>query len=264
MRLILLFIGLLAPLTAVAEPLVTDRPTAGESSLTVGWRTFQIEVGPDLEQDSLEGVTTRNLRTPVEIRYGLTENTEIHVQSAGFASQRVTVGDGQEEDNGVADLELGFKTHFFSGSGVLGIPSTGMSVTFVIPVGTEPFRSPAIIPTAKLLFDWPLPQGFVINANLGTTLLNVNDPRTRQVISAPVLWSAALGRSIAGPVAGFAELYGEIPTRSFEVQRTSAAAGLAVLLNDNIQVDLAGRWGLNEYAADWGVTAGISFRHDWR
>ena len=80
---------------AMAAPINTDRPTAGESSGTVGWTTVQVEIGPDVTMDEEAGASTRSIRTPIELRYGITENSEIHLQSAGFASESVSQVDFQ-------------------------------------------------------------------------------------------------------------------------------------------------------------------------
>lgn len=246
---------------AFAESMVTDRPTAGEASVTVGLQNFQIEVGPDIQIDSAAGTDTRSLRTPVELRYGIAEQTELVLQSAGFSSDAVTTDGDREETNGVSDLELGLKSHFYGGG--YGTPSTGMSITFTIPVGSAAFRSDTVIPSVRLLFDWALPAQIGVGANVGVTFLSQSDPRTFGRNHVPVFWSVGAGRQIVGPLGGFVEAFGEIPTRSGFEGQTSADAGLLFLLSEDIQFDVAVRAGITPNAPDFGATAGVSFRHDW-
>lgn len=260
------FLGALVTLLPVgvchaAEPMVTDRPTAGESSVTVRLQNFQVEVGPDIETSASDGVRTRSLRTPVELRYGITDGTELHLQSAGFASDSVSSDGDSDETNGIADLELGFKTNFYPGG--RGAPSTGLSVTFVIPVGSPEFRNETVVPSARLLFDWLLPGRIGAGANLGVTFLSEADPRTLGRNHIPLFYSLGAGRQIYGPLSGFVEVFGEIPTRSGFETSASADAGLLFLLTDDIQFDVAVRGGMTPNAPDFGATAGISFRHDW-
>ena len=259
----LVFLVLLAPAAALsvgifaAEPLVTDRPTAGEAAHTVGWQAFQIELGPDLVRDVGDRTAVTSFRTPVKLRYGVTENTEIHLQSAGFASDSTVKDGARDEQTGVADLELGFKSAYSGGGHG---PSSGISLTFTIPVGSAPFRAASVVPSARLLFAWPLGFQTSLGANVGVTFLNSNDPRTigPQV---PLFYAVGVGRPLVGPLGGFIEVFGEIPTTRQGEASTSLDGGLVWLLTDDVQLDVALRGGLSDNAPDFGATIGISIRH---
>lgn len=254
---------LLMGAAAAAAPINTDRPTAGESSGTVGWTTFQVELGPDVTMDEDAGSSTRSLRTPLELRYGMSEASEIHLQTAGFASESVTADGTTTDTNGYADLELGLKTNFFGGAGVMGIPATGLSVTFTLPVGSNAFRSRTFVPRVALLLDWFLPLQAVLQSNIGITFNNEADPRGFGSAEIPIFYSAALGRRIVGPVTGFVELFGEVPATNRGVARSLVDGGLLIHLGEDVQLDAAFRAGLSASAPDYGVTVGFSYRHQW-
>lgn len=262
-RALSILVIVLAATPAVAAPINTDRPTAGESSGTVGWTTFQVEIGPDVTFDEDGGTNTRNLRTPIGLRYGITEASEIRLQTAGFANEAVTIDGNTTDTSGYSDIELGLKTNFFGGSGVMGIPSTGLSVTFSFPVGSNEFRNRTVVPRAALLMDWFLPLQSVFQANIGITFNNQADPRGFGSAEIPIFYSAAVGRRLVGPVSGFAELFGEIPATRYGVAKSLADAGFLIAIGEDIQLDAAFRAGLNAAAPDYGVTIGFSYRHQW-
>lgn len=248
------FVGLGWSVVARAEPLVTDRPTAGEASATVGAGTFQVEFGPDVQQDETDGAETRSVRTPLELRYGITDNVEVHLQSAGYALDTIREPGNDREHAGVADLEIGLKANVFPGT--TWVPSLGFSVTFEAPVGSEPFRSATVVPTGKLLLDTGLPGGLGLGINIGGTLES-NDEGVSHV---PLLYTAALSRGIGGPVSGFFEVFGVVPTNGEGEASSSLLGGVSFLWTEDLQLDCAFRAGLTRNAPDFGGTLGVAYR----
>lgn len=246
--------SLLFPATAWADGIGTDRPTSGEASTTVGTGVFQVEAGADWETYGDDVATVHAFRTPVELRYGLTDNTEFHFQTAGYALQVADFGESTSTVDGFADLEAGLKANVLAAEGWR--PSLGFSLTLTAPTGSPDFRTNTVTPTAKLLADFALPAELGLGVNVGVT--TVSDDETGRV-DVPVLYAAALGRSVASSLGVFAEVYGSVATDGSGDSSAILDAGVLWAVSDDVQLDLAARTGLSN-GPDFGATVGVSFR----
>src|SRR5262245_3846378 len=74
---------------AADDGIVTDRPDFVESSLTVGKYRFQIETSVNLERDDQDDVKFRTWTTPTLLRFGVSDNLELRLESDGYTRARV-------------------------------------------------------------------------------------------------------------------------------------------------------------------------------
>lgn len=256
--LVLLF--LLVPVSARAEAeapgdIVTDRPDVAESSETVGAGRFQAELGVDLESSTAEGERALDLRTPLKLRFGLSERWEAHLETEGYAGQFV---EGEDGEHGAGDIDLGVKVNLYPGEG--WIPSTGLLLALTLPAGSGPGAGRAVDLSPTLAVDWGIGDHWGIGANLGFTF-GLWD----EAAGAPeqaFRFALAVGRTwapLSERLRTYLEVFGEHSLGHGD-QVLMLDGGFSLLLSPNLQLDLALRGGLTHAAPDFGGGLGMSFR----
>jgi hypothetical protein len=225
-----------APVTAQVS---TDRPGLGFNPATVGRGAFQIEAG--LPQATLLGDDATAYTVPVALRYGITPAIEVRASSSVFDATEI--GGETESGLGFSAITAGVKVAVPAGSVALG----------VIPE--------VVIPTegdGDVVFQVNAPAGFTVG-DFGLTLV----PGLVTGNGATVLNAVAvLGRSFGSGLSGYAEV-GAFPLLDGDGETpVLAGAGVAVLLNEDTQLDAFFDAGLTDAAPDLVVGIGASFRID--
>lgn len=264
---LLITLGVMAwPLPARAVPeadpdpedaIVTDRPDVAESSLTVGRLHLQFELGLDVERDAHEGVRTFSFRTPLKVRFGVTEWAEVHIETDGIGYDNVSAGRASNGEAGMTDLDVGGKVHLFDQVGAR--PSCGLLLALALPIGKNalaPADAFVLLPT--LAADWDLPADFSIGLNVGSSIALSQREREPDVLR----YALSFGRSwapLAPTLRSYVELFGDT---AFEDGTTALGmdGGFTWLARPNLQLDLTARGGLTEEAPDIGGALGFSIR----
>ena len=252
---------LASPATADEPPLVTDRPTAGISSTTVGqWRVV-LEFGGDVDSTRTGDVRTLSWRTPAKLRFGVLDRLELHLETPGFAADAMQGGPLDDTvAYGFGGLGFGFKAHLVEGGYWKGGgPSLGLMTTLVTPLGTAGFDDDAWVPRVVLAAEWSLPQAFGLGVNLGAEVPR-GDGAARYLQGK---WSVALARSwapLTDRVATFVEFFGDLAFSSPANNGLSFDAGFTFLLTPNVQVDVALRTGILGTDHEVGGGLGMAFR----
>lgn len=243
--------GLLLPLAAHAEeePMATDRPDVVESSNVVGQGRFQIETSFASESNKVDGVKTTTRMTPTLLRYGLTENTELRLETDGFMRE------GGER--GFADVSVGLKWHTHDGDDATGRPSVGWLFHADLDSGSQAFRGHGVRPSVRMVAEWELPQDWSVGVMPGA-LADTNDDGKHYVAGS---LAVVLGKSWTDAFRSFVEVAGH--------QLTSAKnggsvitydVGMAYLITPTLQVDTAISIGANERTPDRQWTVGLSVK----
>ena len=244
--------GLLLPLTAHAaeeEPMATDRPDVVESSNVVGKGRFQIETSFASESNKADGVKTTTRMTPTLLRYGISENTELRLETDGFLRE--------SDERGFADVSLGLKWHTHDGDDAAGKPSVAWLFHADLDSGSSAFRGHGVRPSARMVAEWELPQDWSFGVMPGV-LSDTNEAGERFVAGS---LAAVVGKSWTDAFRTFVEVAGH--------QLTSAKnggsvitydVGMAYLITPTMQVDTAVSFGANQYTPDQQWTVGFSVK----
>ncbi|MBK8482021.1 MAG: transporter [Proteobacteria bacterium] len=259
----LVLLGLvLAPASRAAaesDAIVTDRPDVCESSQTVGRWRFQAELGLDAETRERAGATRTDLGTALKLRFGLSEATELHLETAGLAMRRLatTGGDPPSATVGLADVDLGGKVHLLDQRGP--VPSTALLAAVTLPIGAKALsddRAWLLVPT--LLVDWTWLAAWGTAINLGPTVAlsrrGQAADRLRYALSISRSWAPLLTA-----LGSYFECFGETDLAQGD---TSLAldGGFTWQPRSDLQLDLTLRGRLIGDMPDLGGALGVSFK----
>lgn len=237
------------PSVLPAEPLVTDRPDATESSSVMAVGAVQIETGILVGEDELKSQITEVFATLARI--GMADDWELRVGWDGYG-----FADGE---NGAGDAFLGFKSYLKAENE--NSPEMALIVHTTLPVGNRNFSSDAFDPSFLFAFSHSLGETLSLGYNAGasgSTFEKVNGDKSTL---ASADYSIALGYGIGDRVGAFLEIFGSVGLSAPE-SPLSLDGGFTFLINDDTQLDLYGGLGLNNDASDWFVGVGFSRRWD--
>ena len=236
-----------------AEPLVTDRPDATESSSVVGPGVVQLETGfTYADRGSI--VSLDSLGTLVRI--GVAEMWEARVVWDGYI---YADSDSVGSSGGSGDAEVGFKYYIQPEQGVR--PETALILHTSVPVGHSAFTSDAFDPSFLLSFSHTLSESSSLGYNIGASSETSINVAGKKSTLASLDYSLAYGFDVLRNVGGYLEVFGSKGMSATE-SPTSIDGGFTYLLNDDTQLDFFGGAGLNNDAPDWFAGFGISRR--WR
>lgn len=245
--------ALLSPLAAHAadeEPMATDRPDVVESSNVVGKGRFQIETSFASESDKVNGVKTTLRGTPTLFRYGISENTELRLETDGFLRE-------SGGEHGFADVSLGLKWHTHDGDDAKGLPSVAWLFHADIDSGSSHFRGHGVRPSVRMVAEWELPSDWSLGVMPGV-LSDTNEEGNGYVAGS---LAAVVGKSWTDDFRTYVEVAGH--------QLTSAKnggsvitydLGMAYLITPTMQVDTAVSFGANDRSPDQQWTVGFSIK----
>lgn len=241
----------LLPLAAHAEeePMATDRPDVVESSNVVGKGRFQIETSFASESNKVAGVKTTTRMTPTLLRYGITENTELRLETDGFLRE----GD----ERGFADVSLGLKWHTHDGDDASGKPSLGWLFHADLDSGSSAFRGHGVRPSVRMVAEWELPQDWSLGVMPGL-LRDTNDAGEHYVAGS---LAVVLGKSWTDKFRTFVEVAGhQLTSAKNGGSVVTYDVGMAYLITPTMQVDTAVSIGANQYSPDRQWTVGFSIK----
>jgi len=250
----------IAPLAAWAgDSIQTDRPDFVESSNTVGMGVFQLETSVAWSRDKSAGIIVSELSTPTLLRYGISSNWEVRLETNGWMHQ--TTDDPatppKSRESGFADYSLGVKWHQTDGDDKTGAPSVGWLFHLDMPGGADAFSTSKVRPSVRGVAEWELSDDFSLGV-MGGVSYGANDAGGRYW--APIL-GVVLGKSFSDKLRGFIEFSGEEFRRKADGGSSLALdAGVAYLVTRDVQVDMVFSHGLNQYTPDYTLGFGLSLR----
>ncbi len=158
MKAILPLLLLALPLMAQSEDVINaDRPGIADGSTTLGHAIFQVEVGVERDGDA----HVHSLITPLLLRYGLTKDFELRMETAGYGR---ILGAG---DDGFNPLSAGFKWHFLDEDTKTRRPSLGIIARVFPKSGSGVFKSDTTTGDVRLAADMTLSEKWSLNPNIG-------------------------------------------------------------------------------------------------
>ncbi len=253
-------LGLVLPCIVSAEEkdkIATDRPDFVESSEVVGKGNFQIEAAVQAERNKQNGRRDRTYFMPTLFRYGISENTELRLETDGrtvFRTEDLNTGQ-RETVAGYADVAVGLKWHVLDRKA--GAPSVALLFALDIDSGNKIFKGEGLRPSVRVPVEFEFADEVSFGIMPGLTYdRNQDGKRFTSGIFAAVLGKGWTDRfrtfvEVAASQIAKSEDGGNIVT--FDV-------GAAYLLTDKIQIDAALYRGLNRNTPDIALTVGFSIK----
>jgi Putative MetA-pathway of phenol degradation len=239
------------------DPIATDRPDFVESSDVVGKGRWQIETSLASERDRTGAVKTRLASTPTLLRVGMGETWELRLETDGRLSLRTEESGIVTRERGWSDLAAGIKWHQRDGNEEAGTPGMAWLLHVDMDSGSGPFRGQGLRPSLRFVAEWEFAGGW--SAALMPGLFRDRDADGRHFVGA--ILAGVVGKSLTEQLRGFVELSGQqLASRRHGGSVVTLDAGLAWLLDRNLQLDLAVSHGINKNAPDLGWTVGLSAR----
>ena len=243
----------------------TDRPDFTESPNVVLKGALQVETGFIWENDEqsfmssgvLNNLSERNFTVNTTLlRYGLTDNIELRFNTS-FNNNReilnsaLTGGQDFTTDRvGFSTSFIGFKTNLYKNDKI----SIGFLGHLYIPeIATGDFAKTAaqkIAPEFLIPLTYDITDRFGIAVQYGLTW----DGYTPNPITS---YTLALGYAITDKLSFYLEPYGFLTNNGDELHLING--GFTYLINNDLQLDLTGGFGLNEPAPDNFLNCGASF-----
>lgn len=198
--------------------LVSDRPDATESAVSIPPGHVQVETGYTLTRSA--GVNVHTLGE-VLARIGLGPGTELRVELSSVAivaSTEVPTRSGLDDASVGAKVELP-STRLF--------PETALLVMTAVPTGSSGFGEGGWRPTLLLASGWSMGQGMDGGVNAGWT---------RSAAGGEAVGSAAVGVELAHRWGGFVETFGSMERGG--ARRGFVNGGFTFALTRDLQWDV--------------------------
>jgi hypothetical protein len=231
-----------------SEELITDRPDQTESSRVLPGGSVQLEVGVLFERDELAASTrTETFGMPSALlRVSLTDWLELR-GLVEHSRERLTLSEeigGLDTSTSTFPWGVGAKIQLLQESGA--VPETALIAHLLVP---DPFKS--VRPELVFTMSHSLTETFGLGYNLGAEW-NLEREHLEP------FYTIALGADVSDRIGTYIELFGGWDPDSDAAH--SFDAGLGWLVQENLQLDLAGGAGLTEAAPDYFIGAGFSIR----
>ena len=232
--------------------LITDRPDQTESASVVPFKTLQIESGYMAEFDENSSLVERNMvYNSTLLRFGLLKTMELRFNAeyiSEFSENKIT--GNTSSVTGFSPLSAGVKVFITEESGI--IPQSSIIVHLLFPgTGKDEFSTNYLGPFFRMAFMHTLSENFSLGYNIGAEWDGLT-PEASAVYSIVLGWSPTENTGL------FSEFYGDFPEEGENEHKFDA--GITWLIMNNLQLDFAFGFGLNNFAPDKYVSTGLSWR----
>lgn len=238
-------------------PICTDRPTKSNAACTVPEGMVQVEA----DLFNWTRITTGSARADVlvytnpVVKYGLGPNSDIQLNIAPLVEVRTRAGGQAISQRGVGDLTLRFKQRLTGPNSRVQVALLPFikAPTAERDIGNGEWEGGVIVPVQVSVGKTTLT--LVPQLNL---LADVLAPKDRHFEFQGVV-------NIAYPIAARTTLAAELWTSqnwdpAGTVRQYSADTAVSYLLNDALQIDVGGNFGLNQATPDVQLYVGVSAR----
>lgn len=249
--------GLLLPIEALAQeagspPLVTDRPDATESAVTVAPGSIQLESGYTFGK--ADGISVHNLGE-ILLRIGVADTVEVRLGVNSYQWVRAPRGTEQ----GLQDSSLGVKVKLVDSGGNTGFnsPQVAVLASTTLPTGASRFSEDKAQPELRLAVAWDLTDRVALGTNVAYLYGNdvIVDERFHQTGA-----TLALGYSLTDRVGTYIEYFGVYPAQKDGAAENFVNGGATFLVDNNFQLDARVGYGLNGLEDDFFFGFGTGVR----
>lgn len=238
--------------------LVTDRPDQTESSDVVPPKYVQIESGitysriKDFDVTEVFGTL---------VRIGLVNKLELRVGVEGWIIDDIL------DSEGFGDSEIGIKYYLWDQEGWL--PQSAILAGVCLPTAKSTFEGDRFDPhlqcscratSVRWAGSYTLNDYLSAGINLAAAWECEKDEDGDRHMNFVLPYTAALGIAVTNRLGGFIEFFGNAPVDPTGKPANLIDGGLTFLVKDNVQLDIAGGFGMTDAAEDWFVGTGVSYR----
>lgn len=234
----------------------TDRPDTTEGPFTVDAGHFQIEASFFDFQRSFDGGQRTDQWSfgQINIRTGLTSQTELDLMFDSYDTLRTTGGGVASDLSGFSDVTVRMKVNLWGNAGegktALGlIPYVGIPTRAAM--GSDRWGGGLVVPfSINLAEGWSL--GTMIQADLVPSAASSG-------YEVGWIHSASLGIELTKQLEMYVELVGIATTGGMNYQALFNT-GVVFSATDNLSFDTGVRVGMNHDTPDFGIFTGMSIR----
>lgn len=231
-----------------------DRPGLLLSSSTVGDGRYQIELGAGYRRDKHGSLKSQGWTTPAVLRYGLTDDFEIRLESEAFTCLHDDDRGFVTKQSGFADTVLAVKWH--DRDGAAGQAAGAWWLGLALPSGSRDLKGAGVRPALYRVMEWELSEaeGLALMPGIKYDRDNIGH-----------FWSGALGAAYSRK---WSERLGmAVALEGQQLARARHGGNVAdlnlafsYLVSKDLVLDAATSFGLNEHTPDLAVTVGLSQR----
>ena len=248
MSLLLTILGsVVLPLDALAQeagspPMVTDRPDATESAVTVAVGVFQLESGYTF--DKVDDVKIHSLGE-ILLRVGVADILELRFGINSYQWARGQAG----INHGLQDSTVGLKLRLLDNEGKtgLGSPQVAVLASTSVPTGSS----------LMLSVSWDLSERLALGTNFSYSYTNEVAVDTRSHEAGTTL---SLGIALTDSWGAYAEYFGAYTIVRDGPREDYVNGGVTFLVESDFQLDARIGYGLNGLADDFFVGFGSAVR----
>jgi hypothetical protein len=237
--------------------LVTDRPDATESAVTVPKGSVQMEFGATWGLERSSDARLGLFEAPgVLTRVGWFERLEVRLAWPGWA-ESVLEGTGiRHRAAGLADPEIGAKWNVLRHD----LADIGLIAHVTLPIGHEDVSARGPDPSLVLSVAHPLGSRASFGWNAGYEVTTVGRAAGDRRRLGRWSYSGSVAMDVAERWGTFIEAFGSVPGSEPTPAMHLLQGGVTWRPTPLIQFDVAAGGGLNAAAPDRVVTTGVSFR----
>ena len=238
--------------------LVTDRPDATESAVTVPPKAMQMEFGARWIFDrSADGQLDIVEAPGTLVRVGVSQRVELRLGWGGWIETALESSRERHRVDGFADPEVGMKWALMQPGGM----ELALLAHVTLPAGDEIVGAPGIDPSVRLAAAHPIGDRASLGWNLGYEIGSFDGGGHTETVSlGRWVYSGTMGVDITPRWGGFVEIFGDLPASDPGPAVHVFDGGVTYLVAPRVQLDLSGGVGLNDVAPDRFVGVGLSLR----
>ncbi len=243
------------------RPLTTDRPDRTESPYTVDAGVFQAEIdvftyGMDASTGGESGVSGNSFAImPFNMKAGLLHNVDLQVVVETWAWNQATVNGTTQRQRGLGAVTVRTKVNLWGNDG----GRTALAMMPFVAFVADPGASQRLVNLGVILpLRVELGGGWGLGSMLQFELVRDGAAAPRKVT---MIGSASVGRSIAGPLSFFVEVYGgTVLADATSDWEGTGDIGLTLGVGPNVQVDAGVNLGFTRLAEDVYPFLGLTVR----
>ena len=238
------------------EPLVTDRPDFTESSVTVGRRVAQLEMGYTyIFDDDGTDQTIGHAYPQMLLRYGVfAEWLELRV-FWNYANEEVT-GGAPSRASGSDYLGLCLKIALTPQE--CWLPEMALIPQMTVPTGSRAFTTNEVMPGVIWIYSWEINDWL---STAGSSQMNRAQDEVTLDTYHEFAQSWTFAYSLSDKLGAYTEWFALIPTGADTARPEHFFnGGFTYLISNDIQFDIEAGVGLNDAAADYFLGTGLSIR----
>lgn len=234
--------------------IITDRPDISESSEVVGAGRFQLETSVEWARDGRGAAAVRERSFPTLLRIGLSPTWELRIETELRVRERTALG----SRSGTPDTAVGLKWHVQDGDDDDFVPSVAALLHFDLPSGSSGFKGSGVRPSLRVVGEWELPGGWSVGAMPG--IGSLSDANGQRYTAGSL--AVTVGKEFSAEWRGYVEWsLDQWASRRHGGTIHSADAGVAWLVNPDLQFDASVARGISGAATDWRWGLGVSVRY---